>query len=137
MPSLSPEEAWRRAKPGGRVVGWLLDEAVREALLARFTPAYAPVAHHVTLKPRVAADTPLPCEVRASIVGRADDGQGVEAMVVEIEGGVQRPDGGTYHITWSLAPERKARESNDVIAARGWVKFDEAVRVRLHPAVFG
>jgi hypothetical protein len=136
--ALEPGEAWRRAKPGHRVVGWLVDEDQRELLLARFPPAYAQVvAHHVTLKPRVAPDTPLPQEPGARIVGRADDGLGVEAMVVELDGSIQRPDGGTYHVTWSLAPSRKPRESNDVIHAKGWVRLDEPVPVQLHPAVFG
>jgi hypothetical protein len=135
---MTPGEAWRRAKPGHRVVGWLVDEAQRESLLARFSPAYEQVvAHHVTLKPRVAPDTPLPQEGNAFIVGRADDGLGVEAMVVEFDGSMQRPDGGTYHITWSLAGSRKPRESNDVIQAKGWERLDEPVPVQLHPAVFG
>ena len=30
------------------------------------------------------------------------------------------PDGSTYHITWSLGPGRKARESNDVLRDQGW-----------------
>ena len=55
-------------------------------------------------------------------------------MVVAIEGETGRPDGSTWHITWSLGPGRKAKESNDVIAARGWTAFDEPVPLRLVPA---
>ncbi len=40
---------------------------------------------------------------------------GVEAMVVAIDGTTDRPDGSTYHITWSLGDGRRARESNDVL----------------------
>lgn len=133
----SAQEAWRRARPGDRVIGWLVDERAREGLLERFAPKYArTVAHHVTLKPRVHERSALPGEVRARIVGRADDGEGVEAMVVEIDGTLARPDGGTFHITWSLGESRKARESNDVIRTKGWSLFDTPVDVPLHPAVF-
>ena len=41
--------------------------------------------------------------------------QGVEAMVVTIDGDTARPDGSTFHITWSLGDGRRARESNDVL----------------------
>ncbi len=57
---------------------------------------------------------------RARIVGRADDGRSLECLVVEIDGSSDRPDGSTYHITWSLGADRKARESNDVLRDKGW-----------------
>jgi hypothetical protein len=70
------------------------------------------------------------------IVGRSDDGRGVEAMVVQIDGSTGRPDGGTYHITWSLGAGRRAVESNDVIKACRWDAIDPPVPVLLEPALF-
>ena len=113
--------------------GWLVDPAMREALLARIPPRYPiVVAHHVTLKFGDEAATP-PGEVLGQIVGEADDGAGVQALVVAIGGSPARPDGGTFHITWSLAEGREARESNDVIAARGWTPISPPIPVRLIP----
>ena len=94
------------------------------------------VADHVTLAARAARDAPLPRESGGELIGIARDGSGVEAMVVTIGGTTDRPGGGTYHITWSLAEGRKAEESNDVIVARGWVEFDVPIPVTLHPARF-
>jgi hypothetical protein len=68
------------------------------------------------------------------IVGIADDGAGVQALVVRIGGTTDRPGGGTYHITWSLNEGRAAKESNDVIAASGWRTIDLPEPVTLHPA---
>src|SRR5580704_15636138 len=103
-------------------VGWLVDPAHRATLLAGFPPRYAQVvAHHVTLKFGDGGAQP-PGEVDAEIVSEADDGVGVQALIVAIEGSFERPDGGTFHITWSLAPGREAKESNDAIAA-GWTTF--------------
>src|SRR3546814_9902597 len=50
-----------------------------------------------------------------------DDGEGLQALIVSIDGSTDRPDGSTYHITWSLdrSRGRKAVQSNDVIAERG------------------
>ena len=123
------------AKPG-TVTGWLLAEDDRERLLKRFPPRYEKtVAHHVTLKSDAASD-PLPPEVAARLVGRGDDDAGVECMVVEIDGTTDRPDGSTYHITWSLGDGRRARESNDVLRERGWQRFDESIPIHLEPGRF-
>ena len=123
------------ARPG-HVIGWKLDRGERDALLGQFPPRYAkPVADHVTLKVDAAKD-PLPQPVRAAIVGRTDDDAGVEALVVTIDGSVDRPDGSTYHITWSLDDGRRAKESNDVLKERGWTELDHPVPVTLEPARF-
>jgi hypothetical protein len=117
----------------GRFVGWALEREERKALLERFPPRYPEaVADHVTLKfgDRAAK---LPTETSGEIVGQADDGQGVQAMVVLIGGTTERPDGSTYHITWSLAPGRQAKESNDVIRECGWKPLPEPVAIVLEP----
>ena len=120
------------AKPGS-VIGWLLAEDDRERLLQQFPPKFdKTVAHHVTLKSDAERD-PLPADVRGVIVGRTDDEQSVEAMVVAIDGTTDRPDGSTYHITWSLGEGRRARESNDVLKERGWAELDHPIPVKLTP----
>lgn len=113
-------------------VGWKLDRSQRDALLAALPPHYArAVADHVTLS---VSGTDLPDPVStAAIIGHVDDGLGVEAYVVALDGDTLRPDGGTWHITWSLAEGRAARESNDVIAAAGWTSV-RAIPVDLTPA---
>ena len=119
------------AKPG-TVIGWLLAQEDRARLLQQFKPRYENiVAHHVTLRTEAAKD-PLPPQVKAQIVGRTDDDQGVQAMVVSIDGTTDRPDGSTYHLTWSLGPGRKGVESNDVLAKQGWEPV-EPRPVRLIP----
>ena len=124
------------AKPG-TVTGWKLDRSERDQLLQRFEPRYPEVvADHVTLRTGANSETPLPREIDARIVGQADDGKGVQCMVVELDGTTDRPDGSTYHITWSLRPGRRARESNDVLRDKGWEHIDAPVAVTLSPARF-
>jgi hypothetical protein len=94
------------------------------------------VADHVTLSARVDRKSELPGETVGEIVGRVDDGRGVEALVVSIGGTTDRPDGSTYHITWSLAEGRRAKESNDVIREHGWQPLDLPMPVKLQPAAF-
>jgi hypothetical protein len=125
------------AEPG-TVTGWKLPEVERELLLRRFPPKYENVvADHVTLRTGATPETPLPAEPRDSkVVGRADDGTGLECLVVEIDGTTDRPDGSTYHITWSLGPGRRARESNDLLREQGWDYLEAPIPVALEPARF-
>ena len=116
------------------VVGWKLDRQDRATLLKDFPARYGEVvADHVTLK--VGSAEP-PADVRASIVGTTDDDQGVQAMVVSIDGTTDRPDGSVYHITWSLGPGRKAKESNNVLKERGWRELNHPIPINLGPARF-
>ena len=124
------------AKPG-TVTGWKLPSEEREALLERFPPRYDNViADHVTLRVGATPETPLPRKPEARIVGRADDDHSLECLVVELDGTTDRPDGSTYHITWSLGPGRRARESNDVLRDRGWEPIGAPISVELEPARF-
>lgn len=121
------------------VIGWKLDPEQRTALLDRLPPAWPEVvADHITLKSGTAADDPLPDATEAEIVGSIDDGEGLQAMVVSIDGATDRPGGGTYHITWSLdrGRGRKAVQSNDVIATRGWQPLAEPIALHIEPARF-
>jgi len=124
------------AKPE-TVTGWKLPETERELLLRRFPPEYANViADHVTLRVGATTETPLPRKPEARVVGRADDGQSLECLVVALDGTTDRPDGSTYHITWSLGAGRKARESNDVLRDQGWEPIEAPIPVELEPARF-
>ena len=124
------------AKPG-TVTGWKLPSNERDQLLQRFKPKYENVvADHVTLRTGATPATPLPPKPHARIVGRADDGTSLECLVVELDGTTDRLDGSTYHITWSLGPTRKARESNDVLRDGGWQPLPTAIDIELEPARF-
>ncbi|MDT8760963.1 hypothetical protein MZO42_19865 [Sphingomonas psychrotolerans] len=121
--------------PEPRTIGWLLDPRDREALLARFTPAWPDViAHHVTLASKTV--NPLPTQTAGEVVGHVNDGEGLQALVVAIDGSTDRPDGSTWHITWSLDKSRgrEARQSNDVLRERGFDRLDAPIPIRLTPS---
>lgn len=94
--------------------GYLLTEKTRNTLLAQFPPKYAKVvAHHITEKFGVPSDAVPPAMPKTvKVVGYIDSGDGVEGLLVEVNGSIARPDGSKYHITWSLADGRKAVETN-------------------------
>ncbi|WJY19880.1 hypothetical protein QQS45_06610 [Alteriqipengyuania flavescens] len=118
-------------------IGWRLPRDERERLLARFPPVWPDIiADHVTLDADASAERAL-SETRAGeVVGHVNDGEGLQALVVAIDGTPRRPDGSTYHITWSLDRERgrEAKDSNAVLANRDWDKLDLPFRIDLVPA---
>ena len=131
-------EAWEPLMPRRLVTGWKLDLEDRRRLLAHFRPLFPDViADHITLTGG-ATGARLPTARVGQIVGEVDDGAGVQALVVQVGGTTERPDGKSYHITWSLdrAHGRRAVESNDVIARLGWRRLVAPVPIRLHPARF-
>ena len=132
---LPAKQAAAEVGQGQTVIGWALDREQRKELLQQFPPKFGNVvADHVTLAAKAKQDAALPCERLGEIVGRVDDGEGVEALVVAIDDSTDRPDGSIYHITWSLGEGRRARESNDVIARLGWTAIDLPMPVRLIPS---
>ena len=119
----------------GRPVGWILDEASRSKLLERFPPKHDDViAHHVTLWGRDFSK-PLPPPVTFAVVGHSDDGRGIEALVVTVNGDTARPDGSVYHVTWSIDPASglSAKHSNNLIAEAGWEPLEAPITFEAEP----
>lgn len=82
----------------------VLDVDSRTKLEHSFPPKYPDfIGHHITMKFGVSSDTAIDNNTHnIEVVGYADDGKGLEALVVSVDGEVTRPDGKKYHITWSL-----------------------------------
>lgn len=122
---------------------YVLTEASRERLATMFPPKYPEwVGHHVTHRfgvPRRESKWSGPLlvhpygnfvmpergegvfgETGVFVIGYAEE-DGIEALVCTVDGGSKRPDGGTYHITWSLdrAKGKKPVDSNGLIARIG------------------
>lgn len=119
------------------VSGWKLEAASREFLVDIFPPRWPDlVGEHVTLDSDASLRHPLPPKVQAAVIGHADDGEGLEALVVEINGETARPDDSVFHITWSLdrGQGRKPAESNTLLAKRGWRSLAAPIAIDLTPA---
>jgi hypothetical protein len=97
-----------------------LTTSSRADLLRHFPAKYSDIiCHHVTFKFPAKSTDALPPAVRdAHVVGYEDSGDGIEALVVEINGSTKRPDGKIFHITLSLSREagKKPVHSNALLA---------------------
>lgn len=85
---------------------FLLSQETRQHLLAAL-PAYYPEisADHITYEHGVHDFGTLFHPQKIEITGVIDDGIGMQALIVQVDGQQYRPNGMPYHITWSYAPE--------------------------------
>lgn len=117
-----------------------LDKKSRRQLAKVFAPKYPEfVGHHITYKFGVSNDAKIPSVPKSvQVIGYVDDGEGIEALVVSINGSKDRPDGNTYHITWSLDREKgkKPMHSNNLIATQGF-KNVKPIKIAVKPKLLG
>jgi len=118
--------------------GYLLSEKSRALLLQRFPPKYSDfIGHHITEKFGVKPNTTPPEQPsEVWVVGYMDDGKGVEGLLVEVNGTIERPAGGRYHITWSIdrSAGRKPVHTNDIIHLAEPVV--PSIAIEVEPRVF-
>lgn len=111
---------------------YLLTPNSRLLLLKHFLPKFhKSIAHHVTYK---FGSDDYPPIATIKVVGYASNDK-IECLVVEVDGTTIRPDGGTYHITWSLDPEKaKPVMSNDLLRQNDWTPVTP-IEIQTIPAV--
>lgn len=100
------------------ISAYILDSASRDKLAEQFPPQFEKfIGHHVTFKFGASDKDPLPPAGQYHVIGYAtinmegDENDGIEALVVSIDGVKERKDGNVYHITWSHGPSFKPKDS--------------------------
>lgn len=114
---------------------FILTAKSRNMLLANYPPKFSNViAQHITHEFGVEeAKTPKKPKC-VKVVGYAFD-DSLDAVVVKIDGGVNRPDNKIYHITMSLEPYRKPKEANDLLSESNKIEWvDEGILLEVEPA---
>lgn len=113
--------------------GYSLAADSRAALLGIFPPSRkVVVAHHVT---HSFGSRFMPPPLETSEVVAMVDEDGVQVLVVRLNGSCVRPDGKFYHCTWSLDEGIPAKHSN-VILAGAWTESPIAYPIKLVPMIF-
>jgi hypothetical protein len=112
-------ESTEKVTKAGGYLAYELSSTSRTMLLKRFVPKYDEViCHHVTYRfPAKTGDDMPPAAHEAHVIGYEDSGDGIEALVVEVNGSTKRPDGKLFHITLSLSRSagKKPVHSNDLV----------------------
>ena len=100
---------------------YVLSQDTRNTLLSKFPPKYPKfIGSHITYQFGVKeGEAELPPEATIKVIGYVDSEDGLEALVVSINGTTTRPDGKMFHITWSLDPKvYKPVHSNDLLTKK-------------------
>jgi hypothetical protein len=96
---------------------FLLSKDIRKQLLSLIPSSYSDIiADHITFQFGATDFGPLfhPKQIEAYAV--IDNHKGLQAIAVTVDGNKFRPDGGPYHITWSLNSSLfKPVDSNSLI----------------------
>jgi hypothetical protein len=81
---------------------------------------------------------PLPTETHGEVIGVADDGDRVQALVVTVDGNIYNADNRIMHITWSLDKAKGARAhmSNQVIGDGNFTRLEHKIPIQLVPQFF-
>lgn len=99
-------------------LGYKLTDTERTQLLQAFPPAYPDIlADHITIaltRPDI-----LPAAHEITLLGMADDGIGLQALVTAIDGQSARADGAPYHLTWSCDPAKLTPAAYDLSLPSG------------------
>ena len=116
---------------------YVLDNKSISELAKRFPPKHDEFnGHHITVNFGVPKGTPNPPQPKTiEVVGYANNDDGLEALVVAVNGKVDRPGGSKYHITWSLNRDEgfKPVMSNKLIG-KGYDKVDP-IPIKVTPKV--
>jgi hypothetical protein len=106
----------------------------RHALSLQFPPKFSSwVGDHVT---HVFGTSPTGdhygTEKVVHLVGHMCNPAGLEAFVVSVDGGTTRPDGKTYHLTWSLDRDAGFRpvNSNTLVTTGQVVPINPPIPIR-------
>lgn len=95
---------------------YVLDASSIEKLKAKFPPKNEKfIGNHVTVKFPHEKGDPLPPPARLKVVGHVEE-EGLEALIVSVDGKINRDDGEIYHITWSLDPAKKKPADSKALA---------------------
>jgi hypothetical protein len=126
-------EAFTKGQSGFLV--YEISPGSRAELLRHFPAKYPDtICHHITVKPGRSTDELPDKPHSAHVIGYEDSGDGLEALVVEIDGTTRRTDGSIYHITHSLDRQKgqTPKNSNDLL--RHGFKHVSPIPLDIEPA---
>ena len=118
--------------------GWLITPISRATILSWFPPKFNNVyVHHITNQFKVLDTDPFLNEATIVIVGYALNEDGIEAVVVSVDGNLYRPDGNIFHCTLSLDLEKgfSPKDSNKLIL-NDWQPLDFSINIDTYPHFF-
>lgn len=103
-------------------------------LKAFLPPKFDKVAvHHITYE---FPSNTMPPNVNSIVLGEYFSNEFIEAATVLVDGSSIRPDGGTFHITWSYDPNNAKPVDSNKLIKNGTGRKLVPVKVDVIPKIF-
>lgn len=109
----------------GHYLAFVLSENARAILLLSFHPRFSKVyAQHVTVEFKLTAEKleaikkQFGSRLKVTATGMCRSSV-IECVTIRVNGDTRRPDGGTYHLTYSLELPKRPVDSNELLLAFG------------------
>lgn len=120
--SMNPKSVYR---------AYPLTAADREKLLRMFPPTHPRViADHISAQALDRMDMVREGPAEGEVVGIVDK-DGVQSLIVSVNGTVETASGTPFHISWSSDPGVKTGGTGQVVRKHGYVKLDMPIPIDL------
>lgn len=117
-------------------IAYQLRDKTKKELLNEFKPLFNNVkCDHITYKFGVPPTSNLPSHTEGYVIGYKK-GDGIEALVVDINDKNIRSDGKLYHITLSHDDKHKPVHSNNLLADNKYLKLDHKIKIYFKAGYF-
>ena len=118
--------------------GYEIDKDSRDKLAVLYPPKYRNfLGHHITEEFGVAADSEPPEQPKnVKVIGVIDNDVNVQGFLVSIDGNMNRPSGGKYHITWSIDRSKGAKPFHTNNYVNDAVMLSRPIEIDVTPKVF-
>lgn len=117
--------------------GYLLSENDRNKLASLFPPKNPTwLGHHITETFGVDANHPPPKKPSSVMLIEYLEEDGIEGFLASVDGTVNRPSGGKYHLTWSIdkGKGRKPVDTNNIVDQGK--KLSKPIPLNVEPKTF-
>ncbi len=112
---------------------WMVDQYSKTQILNIFGQKHPDlIGHHITYM--FGKQAVLPNTAIINLIGHCIT-ETIECFIAEIDGSVVRPDGGIYHLTWSLDKAKGAKpvDSNRAIETNGFKHLTNPISIKATP----
>lgn len=103
----------------------------RQKLLQRFVPTHPVViADHISAQALTTMHLVKEGSATGEVIGHTDH-EGLQILVVSVNGVELTGDGTPFHISWSAEQDAKTRESGAVVKRNGFTRFAQTIPLDL------
>lgn len=121
-PGNNPKEVYR---------AYVLKDSDRESLLKQFPPSHPRViADHISAEALDSMDRVVDGPATGKVIGYVD-AEGIQSLIVEVNGTHLTSKGTPFHITWSSDPGKRTGSTGALVKRTGFTRLEKPITIDL------